>query len=75
MEEEILKVVTTKKAMELLECSRQDFHRKYRPKLKVLKAENGFNTLYELRQIEALVEQKRIKKENKLAKGTYQIVK
>jgi hypothetical protein len=75
MEENKIKVVATKKACELLECSRQDFHRKYRPKLKVLKAENGFNTLYELRQIEALVEQKRLKKENRLEKGTYVEVK
>jgi hypothetical protein len=75
MEENKIKVVATKKACELLECNRQDFHRKYRPKLKVLKAENGFNTLYELRQIEAIVEQKRLKKENRLEKGTYVEVK
>lgn len=74
MEQDKLKVVTTKKAMILLGCNRQTFHRKYRPKLKILKGENEFNTLYELRQIENLIEQERLKKENKLAKGTYEIV-
>ena len=73
--EEKIKVVTTNKAIEMLDCSRQDFHRKYRTRLKILKGENGFNTFYEHRQIENLVEEQRLKKENKLAKGSYEIVK
>ena len=74
MEENKIKVVTTNKAIEMLDCSRQDFHRKYRPKLKILKGENGFNTFYELGQIQKLMEEQRLKKENKLAKGSYEIV-
>lgn len=73
--EEKIKVVTTKTATEMLGCNRQDFHRKYRKKLKIFKDENGYNTFYELRQINNLIEENRLKKENKLPKGSYEIVK
>ena len=74
MEKEKLKVVTTKKAMELLGCSRNTFHTKYRPKVKVYKSENGFNTFYSLAQIEKLIEQEKIKRENILLSSEIEII-
>ncbi|WGK93764.1 MULTISPECIES: hypothetical protein [Flavobacterium] len=74
MEPEKLKVVTTNKACELLECSRNHFHRKYRSKLKVYKSENGFNTYYSLYQIEKLIEQEKIKKNNVVLKDEIEII-
>lgn len=45
MEENKIKVVTTKKACELLECSRTLFYLKYKPKLKQLPPD-GRRALY-----------------------------
>jgi hypothetical protein len=74
MEKEKMKVVTTKKAMELLKCCRNTFHTKYRPKIKVYKSENGFNTLYSLAQIEKLIEQEKLKRENVLLSSEIEII-
>lgn len=72
--EEKTKVVTTKKACELLNCKRTKFHQSYRKKLKVFKSENGYNTYYLLSQIQKLVSEDEIKRSNVLLDNEIEIV-
>ena len=53
---ETMKVVKTKKACEMLGCSRATFNTKHEKKLKKYKDKNGYNTYFSLQEVEKLVE-------------------
>jgi len=52
------KVVTTKKACELLECSRQTFYKRYRHQLKPYMTQSEWQNLYMLSDVEELMKSK-----------------
>jgi len=76
MEAPKLKVITEKKAREMLGISRQTFNRVYKDKeLTTFKSENGYNTLYELSKVEKIIEKKKLKEQKILMNDSYEIVK
>lgn len=74
MVKEKFKVVKEKKACEILDCKRTKFHEIYKPKLTIYKSENGFNTFYSLEQINNLIEKEKLRKQNILIEGEFEIV-
>jgi hypothetical protein len=74
MEKKKIKVVTEKKALEMFNCSRTKFYNDYRPKLTVYKAENGFNVLFSLDQINKLIEKERMRFKNILLSDEIEII-
>jgi predicted site-specific integrase-resolvase len=71
---EKLKVVTIKKACDMLGCARNTFHVKYSGKVDVYKAENGRSTLIPYEQIQEIIEEQRKAKSNILTRDQIELI-
>lgn len=70
--EEKVKVVTTKVACQILQCSRTYFYEKYMKRLTVYKSENGYHNLYLLNEVNDIADS--LKKKNSNVLTNYEIV-